>query len=741
MEFNYYKTCRTCLGKDVPGTSITFEKKVNFVYLQNLIQEVTTIKLSKNDGLSYDVCDACVGKAEAAQAFKQRAIKCSASVQSIGTPPPEGQNDAIIEILDSDDSPKVTLDDSWDIGDVIRETDNLTFSQPHELNSQSEASFKCNSCHTLFESEKILELHRWQCINDQLSEKDFQKAYCPLCLVSFDDDTQLTKHMWTTHREVMGDKKRGRPKKLDSMEVRRRLTQYGYDLESVSNPEIKCSLCHEMLPTQLEYSHHWSNHLEQEVYGCFNCKNVYLKSGSYNCCPKNVSSFTVINDDMKCVMNATILRSILYEWSGPRLHGCFVCSAIFSAVDKLLVHHETQHPDLSHRCNLCCKEFSTLKNARRHRENCKSMERKLACPVCGLKFAFEISLNKHILRHHNGQKVSVQFLDLAVRRKNSKFLCHLCSRLFSRQDLLDKHSKVHLPEPDQYNCHVCRHKFSTAGALREHIKEHDPEASERNNLCVYCGRNFSNSSNLIVHIRRHTGNNPYKCDFCSKSFPRSSDLQCHRRTHTGERPCVCTVCGKAFSRSNKLARHMRVHTGQKPYKCLHCEKSFSQSNDLKLHTRRHTGEKPYICEVCGERYIQGTALQQHQRTHGHFKCVNTAPKPSTSSTSAYEPNKPVKLPFSQVSASLSSGPRQIASSTCVINPTENMAQECQDIAVSSTAEETTLQQHQSTQSPSNCTNTPPITLENAAQECEDTFLKNVSSLQTETVVGNISLEF
>ena len=110
-------------------------------------------------------------------------------------------------------------------------------------------------------------------------------------------------------------------------------------------------------------------------------------------------------------------------------------------------------------------------------------------------------------------------------------------------------------------------------------------ADDKNCECTMCGKTFSTTSKLTVHMRTHSGDRPFECSTCGKAFAQSSDLTAHIRTHTGDRPHKCLTCGKAFSESGSLTVHMRSHTGEHPDKCSTCGKAYTTSSDLAKHRR------------------------------------------------------------------------------------------------------------------------------------------------------------
>lgn len=106
--------------------------------------------------------------------------------------------------------------------------------------------------------------------------------------------------------------------------------------------------------------------------------------------------------------------------------------------------------------------------------------------------------------------------------------------------------------PDQGGSSSCPETTETTASSSSHrlTKQHK---------CDVCSRAFSRSDMLSRHMRLHTGVRPYACAVCGLVFSRSDHLNTHMRTHTGEKPYKCPHCPYAAPRRDQISRHIRIH--------------------------------------------------------------------------------------------------------------------------------------------------------------------------------------
>lgn len=96
----------------------------------------------------------------------------------------------------------------------------------------------------------------------------------------------------------------------------------------------------------------------------------------------------------------------------------------------------------------------------------------------------------------------------------------------------------------------------------------------------------------------------------------------HRHVHSGdERPFQCPICEKIYASLSNLLVHVRTHSGAKSNACSFCPRAFKSISNWVIHERRHYQDKPFKCSKCDELFAYRIALSAHQSVHDINECL------------------------------------------------------------------------------------------------------------------------
>lgn len=193
-------------------------------------------------------------------------------------------------------------------------------------------------------------------------------------------------------------------------------------------------------------------------------------------------------------------------------------------------------------------------------------DRHFVCELCGNHYVFSKRAVTHIISVHDIDLEEITNV-LSIRKKEKVLkMCDICGYETKESNFFYIHFHryfrhgVPLPKGmEPFKCDICGKECFTRFQLKDHKLIHQEGIPF---ICETCGQGFNSRTCLTSHVfHKHSKVRNHKCtDYgCEKSFKTRTQLLVHMRSHSGEKPFQCPDCHyKSTTRGN-----MRLHLTNK----------------------------------------------------------------------------------------------------------------------------------------------------------------------------------